>query len=227
MSANGISSLSTKQAKQTAKLDLAALKRQGYTLNSDGSIASGPDITKPFYRTRNQYDITELPTQYSNNTLVDNINEDGLILGRPWIVAPTYPAGTISYMEMNGGTKDSGDIEDSTATYLVTNNGFTLNDPINNGSAVVLRMLSTTNDNFFDTNIYNSGYIWTATWATGSTYHTTPVAMYYELFQSESLTVWILDPNDLTYNTPVSPGTFKFPVTFAPLSTPTTTSFTN
>lgn len=86
MSANGISSLSTKQAKQLAKLNLAKLKRQGYTLNANGSIASGPDITKICYRARNNFDITELPTQYVGNTILDNPNVSGLIAGRPWTV---------------------------------------------------------------------------------------------------------------------------------------------
>jgi len=85
MAANGISTLSTKEARQKAKLDLAALKRQGYTLNIDGTIASGPDTTKQFYRARNIYDITELPTQYNGNTIIDNPNISGLLLGRPWI----------------------------------------------------------------------------------------------------------------------------------------------
>jgi hypothetical protein len=204
MAANGISTLATKELRQKAKLALAAIDR----------AATGR---------RAYLDITELPTQYSGNTVVDNPNEDGLILGRPWIATPSYPAGTVPFSEMNGNTNDLGDLEDSTAVYV--SNGFTLNDPVNNGSAVVLRELSTTNDEFFDTSAYNSGYIWTATWATGSTYHTTPVAMYYELFQAESVTFWILDPSDGTFSTPVSPGTFKFPVVFTPGSTPT--SFTN
>jgi hypothetical protein len=84
MSANGISDLPTKQAKQVAKLDLAQLKREGYTLNDDGTVASGPDTTKPFYRDRNQYDITQLPTQYTGNDLTDNPNAGGLVEGRPW-----------------------------------------------------------------------------------------------------------------------------------------------
>ena len=50
MAANGISTLSTKQDRQIAKLELAKLKREGYTLNADGSILSGPDTTKIFYR---------------------------------------------------------------------------------------------------------------------------------------------------------------------------------
>lgn len=175
MSVNGIAHLSTKEAKQKAKLDLAKLKREGYTLNPDGSIAStvaahltttsaasysdgatmntfrvlnrggnwdeffanwtngtwtclqfpgsvvtnmvdpgddSPQITITggtfvsstfytfagdvlaagtadtnaiFYRARNNYDITELPTQYDADSIIDNENPDGLILGRPWI----------------------------------------------------------------------------------------------------------------------------------------------
>ena len=85
MAANGISSLSTKEAKQKAKLNLAQLKRKGYTLNADGTVASGPDTSKIFYRARNEYDLTELPTQYVGNVAVDNINEEGLVVGRPWV----------------------------------------------------------------------------------------------------------------------------------------------
>jgi hypothetical protein len=95
MAANGISTLTLKQEKQAAKLELAKLKRKGYTLNADGTIASGPDITKNFYRARNDFDITELPTQYNDNDVVDNPNPDGLITGRPWIVPVVVLAGAI------------------------------------------------------------------------------------------------------------------------------------
>ena len=39
---------------------------------------------------RSTYDLTELPSQYQNNALVNNPNGSGLIKGRPWIntVAP-------------------------------------------------------------------------------------------------------------------------------------------
>ena len=37
-----------------------------------------------YYRTRNIYDITLLPTQYSGNNLTDNANTGGLVEGRPW-----------------------------------------------------------------------------------------------------------------------------------------------
>ena len=65
--ANVIDRLATKELKQKAKLDLAALDR---------TAAANP---------RSTYDITELPTQYSGNNIVDNPQPDGLILGRPWV----------------------------------------------------------------------------------------------------------------------------------------------
>ena len=65
MSANGISTLATKQAKQAAKLALATTDR----------AASGR---------RSTLTINNLPTKYSGNTLVDNPNAGGLIKGRPW-----------------------------------------------------------------------------------------------------------------------------------------------
>lgn len=70
MSANGISTLATKELRQKAKLDLAATNRA-----ADGNL-------------RAVYDITQLPTQYSGDDIVDNPNPDGLIYGRPWIEGP-------------------------------------------------------------------------------------------------------------------------------------------
>ena len=66
MSANGISTLSTKEARQLAKLTLAATDRA-----ADGN-------------SRASYDISQLPTYYSGNAVVDNANSGGLIEGRPW-----------------------------------------------------------------------------------------------------------------------------------------------
>jgi hypothetical protein len=65
MSANGISHLSTKQARQAAKLAAAATKR----------AATGRPST---------LDITELPSTYSGNTAVAGTHSTGLIKGRPW-----------------------------------------------------------------------------------------------------------------------------------------------
>ena len=66
MAANGISTLATKELKQKAKLDLAAIERA-----ADGNL-------------RTTYDITQLPTQYDDNNVINNPNIGGLVEGRPW-----------------------------------------------------------------------------------------------------------------------------------------------
>lgn len=67
MSLNGIAHLATKELRQKAKLDLAATKRaaDGYS--------------------RATYDLTQLPTQYNDDAIVNNPNAGGLVVGRPWI----------------------------------------------------------------------------------------------------------------------------------------------
>jgi hypothetical protein len=57
MAANGISTLATKELRQKAKLDLAATNR---------AAQGNPRAT---------YDITQLPTQYDGNDVVDNPND--------------------------------------------------------------------------------------------------------------------------------------------------------
>jgi len=64
---NKISRLATLELRQKSKLDLAALDR---------AVSSNP---------RSTYDITELPTQYVDDTVYDNPNTSGLTEGRPWI----------------------------------------------------------------------------------------------------------------------------------------------
>jgi hypothetical protein len=81
MAANGISTLETKQLRQVAKLDLAAINRA-----ADGN----PRAT---------YDITQLPTQYDDNAIIDNSNEGGLVRGRPWSPAEEYTGLTFTYGE--------------------------------------------------------------------------------------------------------------------------------
>lgn len=88
MSANGIAHLSTKEAKQAAKLAIAEAKRQGKTVAKDGTISGSLDPTKPYYRTNNVLDITELPTVYSGNNVSNNANVGGLQQGRPWDPQP-------------------------------------------------------------------------------------------------------------------------------------------
>lgn len=65
MAQNGISTLTTKQAKQAAKLAAAATKRAA-TLR------------------RSTLNTSQLPTTYSGDTVVDNANAGGLVEGRPW-----------------------------------------------------------------------------------------------------------------------------------------------
>ena len=64
---NKIARLTTRELRQKAKLDLAALDR----------VASS--------NARSTYDLTELPTQYNDNTIINNPNAGGLVQGRPWI----------------------------------------------------------------------------------------------------------------------------------------------
>lgn len=84
MAANGISSLSTKQAKQVAKLNIAQAKRQGKTVATNGTISGSVDPSKNYYRYWNTYNINDLPTKYSGNNVVDNANGAGLLTHRPW-----------------------------------------------------------------------------------------------------------------------------------------------
>lgn len=84
MSANGISHLTTKEARQLAKLDVAKAKREGKTVATDGTVTGPADTSKPYYRTRHKIKLNQLPTVYSGNSIVDNPNSGGLVYGRPW-----------------------------------------------------------------------------------------------------------------------------------------------
>jgi hypothetical protein len=73
--ANKIARLTTLEDRQVAKLTLAQQERL--------------DLSNPYP----YYDISELPTYYDGNVVVDNTNPDGLIEGRPWVAsAPTPPS---------------------------------------------------------------------------------------------------------------------------------------
>jgi hypothetical protein len=83
MSANGISTLLTKELKQKAKLDLAATNR---------AADSNPRAT---------YDISQLPTQYNGNVILDNTADGNtLTTGRPWITTQ----GAFTFFEAFGTT---------------------------------------------------------------------------------------------------------------------------
>ena len=122
MSKNGISTLSTKEARQAAKLAIAEAKRQGKTVAGDGTVTGSTDSTKIYYRSLNVLDITELPTVYSGNTVVDNANTGGLVQGRPWTTTPTYSfvtSGAMLYLDAgNAASYTSG----TTWTDLSANN---------------------------------------------------------------------------------------------------------
>ena len=100
MSANGISDLSTKELKQAAKLDIAQAKREGRVVADNGSISGSIDSSKNYYRERNQYDLTQLPTQYDGDDFIDNPNTGGLVEGRPWIAT----VGSFTFYEAFGTT---------------------------------------------------------------------------------------------------------------------------
>ncbi len=57
----------TKQDRQIQKLEIAAKARA-----ADGNA-------------RSTYDISQLPTKYSGNDIIDNPNVGGLVDGRPWV----------------------------------------------------------------------------------------------------------------------------------------------
>lgn len=82
MSANGIAHLPTREARQKAKLDLAAAKRAASAAYRDNPVNAD---------NRNTYDMSQLPTQYADDDIYDNPNPGGLVLGRPWV--GTYAAG--------------------------------------------------------------------------------------------------------------------------------------
>jgi hypothetical protein len=82
MSQNGISTLSTKELRQKSKLNLAAENR---------AARSNANAT---------YDLTLLPTQYNDNSVVDNPNIGGLVAGRPWIETVS----TFTFFEAFGTT---------------------------------------------------------------------------------------------------------------------------
>ncbi len=98
---NIIADLPTLQDRQIAKLDLAALDR---------TAAGNP---------QDEYDITELPSQYIGNVSTPNPHPNGLLLGRPWYSTTTTitsftsvgtttwtaPAGvySVEYLVVGGG----------------------------------------------------------------------------------------------------------------------------
>ena len=153
-----------------------------------------------------------------------------------WTVGPGWTVGTssippggivLTFSEFDqGGLNPGQDIEDQTGSFNPTV-GFTINDGANisgvGGSGVEMSNLTPSDDAQFAANPNSIGYVWNVYWAAGSTYTTTPVAMYYGGPGSHTITFWILDPANQTVAVPS--GTFNYPATFVSTSTPT--SFNN
>lgn len=102
--ANVIDRLATKELRQRAKLDLSELDR---------TAGGNP---------RSTYDITELPTQYSGNNIVDNPQPAGLILGRPWTT------GSVTALFVSLAAEAEIIVDDTTGIspgMIVTGTGFT------------------------------------------------------------------------------------------------------
>jgi hypothetical protein len=88
---NKIARLETRELRQVAKLNLAALDR---------AASENP---------RAVYDITQLPTQYDGNTIVDNPNSDGdggilLVQGRPWTEVAATPTYNVEFRAAEEGS---------------------------------------------------------------------------------------------------------------------------
>jgi hypothetical protein len=100
---NKIARLATRELRQKAKLNLAALDRASTS------------------ETRTKYDITQLPTQYVGNDVVNNLQEGSLKLGRPWI---TFLPNDLFLAGEKGVWYDPNDIttlfQDSAGTIPVT-----------------------------------------------------------------------------------------------------------
>ena len=127
-----------KEARQTAKLNIAQATREGRVVADDGSITGSIDSTKPYYRARNVYDPDRLPTQYSGYTVVDNANAEGLLRARPWTSYDINPTATIvneggtltvniALLEILDGTtvywsvSNAGDFGTALGTFVVNN----------------------------------------------------------------------------------------------------------
>jgi hypothetical protein len=109
----------------------------------------------------------------------------------------------------------------------ISGTGFTITNPSYSG--VAMFGLTALNLAFAAANLPDSipgvdGEIWTANWSSGSTYNSTPVAIYYSSASGSgnpAIVFWILDPADNTYNTGTA-GTFNLPMTLTAGTTTTT-----
>lgn len=114
MSANGISTLATKQERQIAKLEYAQAKRKGRVITDGGEAGTygtwsdngTDDDTKNYYRPNNTYDATSLPDTYNGNVpgADDNPNTGGLLPKRPWVAVGVITAPASIEESVDGGS---------------------------------------------------------------------------------------------------------------------------
>ena len=116
MAANGISTLSTKEARQIAKLEYAQAKRKGRVITDDpGGVVGvygtwsddGTDNDAVnYYRPNNTYDDTALPDTYNGNVpgADDNPNTGGLLPKRPWVAVGAIAAPETITEAVDGGS---------------------------------------------------------------------------------------------------------------------------
>jgi hypothetical protein len=168
MAANGISTLETKLARQTAKLELAQLKRRGYTLDVDGTVLSGPDTNAVFYRENNTYDLAYLPDTFAT-TGDDNANTGGLLVGRPWLnIAGIDFAPNIWRIDYEGYFEDVTSFFDTAALkaspYNFNGASVTINEPsLVNNTSIQLEgyfLASYTGTHTFYLNTDDGGWLW-------------------------------------------------------------------
>jgi len=149
MSANGISTLATKQARQIAKLEYAQAKRKGRVITDGGapgvygtwSDNGIDDDTKNYYRSNNTYDATTLPDTYNGNDggttanytqVDDNPNTGGLVPKRPWVAVSAIAAPASIEEAVDGGSITDLEIwYDGADTSTIVPTGIADEDPIN------------------------------------------------------------------------------------------------
>ena len=133
MAANGISTLSTKQARQQAKLAIAEAKRQGKVVAKNGTITGAVDSTKNYYRARDTYDLNNAVTgrpwvSYSVAPRANSVDE-GSGLGTVFDITTINVAnGTTLYFTVTGSVAGADFVSSSlpSGSFTITSNAGTV-----------------------------------------------------------------------------------------------------
>ena len=132
---------------------------------------------------------------------------------------------TLTYAEFDPGGTPVIPVNLQDTSGSITGTGIVITNPAQSG--VRMTALTAPNLAFVAANLPDApppfspdGRIWTAQWSGGSTYATTPVAIYYTAGVS-AIIFYIMDPADGSYATGAA-GTYNFPVTLTAGTTTTT-----